>query len=456
MLKRILVIVTLLAAATVHAYATPVEVGRGVNTAHVCIKWSDGFSAEFLVHFGAAETDTTTGLGLLDTIEANTTLTTVRQHYSFGDWVEGIAYQGHSDDGTRGDEPWWHYWENDAGSRTDWTPSRVGAAARVVHHGDSDSWIYGSSDIPSPASGDPYPVWYGRYQYDANDFAVQCVAYNPVGMKEDWLWKGVFYNDPNTALGRPTVDTTSDGWFIPPDRPVPVVPVYPPSHATELVYLGEGGSITLAFNHPVRDDPNNPYGLDLTVFSNPLQCSPDAWTGGDPLKVLVSPTGISQPGIVSVSQDGITWYSFTNDPCFMAGDPNFVRLDRDANDGPFCGGFAPTLGRVYTPEHADANLGDWNHYWGEPTNPTLPLNPTLSYASFNGCSVARVAQTYGDSAGGTSYDIARLALPVDPETGLKWFTYVRIDGVRKGGTILIDAVADVGCPGDFRHSAVKP
>ena len=116
-------------------------------------------------------------------------------------------------------------------------------------------------------------------------------------------------------------------------------------------------------------------------------------------------------GIVSVSQDGATWYSFTNDPNFMADDPGFIKLAADADDGPFCDGFAPTLGRVYDPCHADASIGEWNLWWAEPTNPTLPVDPNLSFETLAGRSVARVAQTYGDSAGGTGYDIARLDLP---------------------------------------------
>jgi hypothetical protein len=44
-------------------------------------------------------------------------------------------------------------------------------------------------------------------------------------------------------------------------------------------------------------------------------------------------------------------------------------------------------------------------------------------------------------------------LPVDPNTGLKWFQYIRIDDKKDGSTTEIDAVADVSCPGDYRHPA---
>ena len=453
MLKRGLTVAVVLLAATVAAHAQPLAVGRGVNEAHVHLKWSDGFSTEFRVRFGSAESDTMTGLGLMDIIENDANLTTIRQDLGWGEYVDGITYKGHSDSGYGGGELWWHYWENDADSRMDWTASWTGAAGRLVHRGDSDTWIYGSAEVPSEPN-DPYPAWYGQYQYDANDFAVQCVDYKPTDIIADPL-SDLPYDDPNAALGRPTIDTTGDNRSIPMSMSVPATPVYSPFRSTELVSLGEGGSITLAFNHTVRDDPNNPYGLDFIVFGNAWQASTKSWTNGDPTLVSVTPTASSEPGIVSVSQDGIVWYSLTKDAAFRANDPNFIRLGADANDGPFCDSFAPTLGRVYDPNCPDPNMGTWNAYWAEPTNPTLPLNPSLSYASFSGWTVARVVQTYGYSAGGTAYDINRLSLPVDSVTGLKWFKYVRIDDAPGKGTVEIDAVSDVSCPGDYRHSGVK-
>ncbi len=428
-----------------------IEVGSGVNSASVFIEWADGFTAEFLVHFGSSELDTTTGLGLMDTIDAETELTTLRVDFDRGTYIDGIGYQRHYNEGWAGGEDWWHYWENPAGSREGWVASATGASGRAVAHGDADGWIYGHAD--APVTQESFLVDYGQYVYDPNDFATAWVAYEPQGMASDWLTSEPF-DDPSAALGRPTVDTSGDDWFIAMNMSCPVVPVYPAFRAHELVYLGEGGSITLAFNHPVRDDEENPYGIDLLVFGNPYQLigGDQGWVNGDPGLVKVGPSGGIEPGIVSVSQDGKAWYSFTNDPNFMSDDPNFIKLAGDATDGLFCDGSAPTLGRVYDPDHADASLGDWNQWWAEPTNPTLPLDPSLSCASFDGMSVARVAQTYGDSAGGTGYDVARLDLPVDPDTGLKWFKYVRIDDAPGGGSPEVDAVADVSCLGDCETS----
>jgi hypothetical protein len=444
----------MLVAAVSAATAAPVEVGSGVNEARVYIEWADGFRIEYLVRFGLTEADTTTGLGLLDIIEAESELAVTRVDYVWGIAVDGLRYQDHNDVGYGGGDLWWHYWTDNAGSREKWVSPWTGAADRVVHHGDADGWIYGHAGAPKPNWEIPFLSGYGRYVYDANDFTTAWIDYRPSGMMNDWL-SGIPFDDPNAALGRPTVDTTGDGWSIPLDTPAPVVPVYPAFRQFETVFLGEGGSITLAFSHPVRDDERNPYGLDFLVFGNAPQtlAAGQSWDNGDPAGVIVGASGGSEPGIVSVSQDGVTWYSFTTDPNFMADDPNFIKLAAEVEDGPFCDGFAPTLGRVYDPCHADASIGEWNLWWAEPANPTLPVDPNLSFEMLAGRSVARVAQTYGDSAGGTGYDIARLDLPVDPQTQRKWFLYVRIDDAPGGGAPEIDAVADVSCPGDHKHPA---
>jgi hypothetical protein len=299
-----------------------------------------------------------------------------------------------------------------------------------------------------------YFYGYEDYVYDANDFATDWIEYYHNGMYYDWL-SGLAMDKPENVFGRPTVDTTGDDWYIPEDEPIPVNPVYPAFRAHELVFLGEGGFIVLKFNHPVRDDENNPYGIDFIVFGNAFQVigGGQGWVNGDPAFTTVGPDGFIEPGIVSVSQNGITWYSFTNNISFMAGNPYFIKFIDDPNDGPFCDSFAPTLGRVYMddPNLADPNLGQWNQWWSEPTNPTLPIDPTLWFDSFSGYSVAEICEVYGHSAGGTGYDISRLDLPMDPATGKKWFQYVRVDDKAGGGNAEIDAFSDVSCCGDWKH-----
>lgn len=258
------------------------------------------------------------------------------------------------------------------------------------------------------------------YDYDPNDFAAEVVEYaQGTEIGRDWL-TGKEFNEPNNALGRPTIDTTGDGISLNQNDPFPVLPVYPAFRSFELVTIGNGGHLTVKFNHHVANDANNPYGVDFIIFGNAFHGS-GYWWFDNPADTIVFDF-TSEPGIVSVSQDGEIWHTFT--------------------EGPFADDFAATLGRIYDPNDPNTSIGAWNHWWGRPTNPTLPLDPSLTPQSFDGLSIAQVCEVYGDSAGGTGFDIGLL--------GLDWVQYVRIEN-DPFGTTEIDAVADVSCCGDYRH-----
>lgn len=83
---------------------------------------------------------------------------------------------------------------------------------------------------------------------DGSPFAAVVLDYAPA--------PGQFVNDPDLsdagkALGAPVGNGSVDG------------------NDSDVVSLGGfGGSITLAFDHPVIDDPANPMGLDAIVFGN--------------------------------------------------------------------------------------------------------------------------------------------------------------------------------------------
>ncbi len=146
--KSLLSLIVILVAGSV-ASAAPVEVGTGVNSAYLYVEWSDGFAADFTVSFDTAPT---TGLGLLDIIESETTLTTIRTVHSWGITIDGMAYEGHSDPGYVSGDDWWHYWVKDAGQQ-DWASSGVGAGDRNVYDDYSDGWIYGRAGaVPEPAT----------------------------------------------------------------------------------------------------------------------------------------------------------------------------------------------------------------------------------------------------------------------------------------------------------------
>ncbi|MBN1345479.1 MAG: hypothetical protein JXQ73_22495 [Phycisphaerae bacterium] len=259
---------------------------------------------------------------------------------------------------------------------------------------------------------------------DPNSYATQVVSYTAgTGIGGDWI-TGKPFNDPNSALGRPTVDTTGDAWYIPLEMPTPVVHVYPSFRYYELVTIGNGGELVVRFNRPIENDPRNPYGVDFVVFGNAFQIidGVNGWTNGDPNSVTCGYGLFKEPGIVSVAQDpNGPWYTFT--------------------DGPWADDFGPTLGRVPVddPNDADPNLGTWNAYWGGPTDPTRPINPndpSVSESGFIGKTVRQMCDAYNGSAGGTGFDIGVF--------GLDWIQYVRVqDRPGSSATTEIDAFSDV-------------
>lgn len=206
------------------------------------------------------------------------------------------------------------------------------------------------------------------------------------------------YDFPEAALGEPT-RTTGGSLF-----PAAVTPFQPAFLASELVSLGVGGSIILAFDHPVLDDPANPHGIDLLVFGNAF------------LTDLAPPAGVagglySEGGRIELSQDGAAWFD-------VAG----VEAD----------GAMPTIGWMDVGPYADAG--------GRlPTDFTRPVDPARSPQELAGMGHLELIEMYDGSGGGAGIDLAI--------TGLPWIRYVRISNAGDVSTPEIDAIADVA-PGD--------
>jgi len=267
--------------------------------------------------------------------------------------------------------------------------------------------------------------------YDTNDFAVEVVEYvGGSNLGIDWIL-GIPLDDANMALGRPTLETKGDGWSIPPDANVPVVPIYPPFRVFEIVSIGNDGYLTVKFNHRVADDENNPYGIDFIVFGDSLQLTSGGqmWDNSNPEDFGVLGNILAEPAIVAVSQDGNDWYYFSS--------------------GPYADDFAPT---------ASYEWDDVNDVWAQELDPTRPVDPNLTASEMNGKTLAEMIRAYNGSAGGTGFDLRWLdgddyaALSVDPVSGRKWIQYVRIeDDPGSSAAAEIDAVADVGCCGDYKH-----
>ena len=201
------------------------------------------------------------------------------------------------------------------------------------------------------------------------------------------------YDNPETALGPPTRTTVDD---------LCTSPFYPAWGTDELVSIGAGGSITLRFNEPVLDDPENPFGIDLLLFGNCGfidQSMPDGIVGG-----LLGADG----GELEVSVDGIEW----------------IRIPGCQADGIW-----PTRGwRDLGPY----DLGGSNR----PTDFTRPLQQSLTMDDVLGLSWAALIEHYDGSGGGTGVDLA--------DAGVDAICCVRIS--NPSGALLspeLDGVADV-------------
>ncbi|MGD0571716.1 MAG: hypothetical protein ABSB11_01695 [Sedimentisphaerales bacterium] len=239
------------------------------------------------------------------------------------------------------------------------------------------------------------------------------------------------YNDPCSVLGKPsTVCKNLPGLGLDPNFRVKLVePAYDVDLNDKKVVtkLNPGAFIVVKFDHKVVDYPGNLYGIDFIVFGN-------SWfkgTGNISDSINMNTYALTNGGQfeqieVSVSQDGVTWYSF--------------------NNGPFADDLFPT--QAYKWDRQNACWTDREMDF------TKPVDPNLGYSDFVNISAADAIDLYDGSGGGTGYDLQNLAdynnLAVDPNTGYRWIQYVKLTGTAESQGV-IDAISDVAACGDPTH-----
>ena len=312
---------------------------------------------------------------------------------------------------------------------------------------DASSLSYGNGLSYTPLTNGSWHVL--QFQRPEWGWDSHPLAGEPVAAESPYAWRvvaadvaaGGFYGDPANALGGPSRSVPSWG-AIPPTTANPASPAW---GAGRLVALqsatGDRGSITVAFDHDVADDPRNPFGLDFIVFGNAMQnLGGNASFHGDsdPATVVFGTDGVgSEPGLVEVSADGTNFFAFAG--------------------GPYADDFAPTMSHRYDPENPDPSLfggsACTNRWWGAPSDATRPVDPALSGANFKGRTLADYARLYDGSAGGTGFDISGFDLPRDAR-GRKFIRFVRIttlDPDDDGDYTDVDAVSDVAPAPSFRN-----
>lgn len=301
----------------------------------------------------------------------------------------------------------------------------------------TSSWF--AADEITPQNDDWYVFSWGCPEYDAywNEspayLAEPSAAESPYGyavVDSMTSETKANFSDATNVLGHPTM-YMHGMWGG------PITPANPAWMAGELFTLKtdsyeEGGKIgtddgpgyvTIKFDHDVKDDPANPFGLDFIVFGNAmtiLTSSDYIYESGDPREQKCSGKGNVEAAKVEVSQDGETWYT----------SEKWASPD----------GFAPTLGYRYEPTQADPLLFSGNKYWGRAAQATKPVDPSADFVDTKDLSVADVCNRYAGSAGGRGYDLK--------DVNLSWIRYVRVSGVYDDGDGRytepeVDAVADV-------------
>lgn len=220
-------------------------------------------------------------------------------------------------------------------------------------------------------------------------FATEVVAYEPgTGAVPGFTNAGAAIGMPERFTGEGLV-------------PSCVTPFQPAFRPDEIVSIGVGGTLVVAFDHDVTDDPRNPFGIDLLVFGNAFFTDQSFGSG-------VVAGLASEGGTIEVSADGAT----------------FVEVRKLEADGLF-----PTLGWL--------DAGPFATVAGTVESDFLrPVDPAWTMGDLVGLGYDSLLEAYDGAGGGVGVDLARV--------GLASIRFVRIRGpLAPGFSPEIDAFADV-------------
>ena len=251
----------------------------------------------------------------------------------------------------------------------------------------------------------------------ADPFADEVISYEP---GPGQFVNNPLFNDPAQCLGAP------EGLYV--DEP----------NQDSVATLGDGGTITLAFDEAVYDDPDNPYGLDFIVFSNAN------FIGGDPYYRW------QELAFVEISQNASDWYLILPSklPADLIGGTDTGQCSSVVS------GYAEYTPTVGLPQDLALPSFPASRTDGElytvPDRPSVPGDPnTIDFDYVSG--------------GGDAFDIAGAVVQVSPgvpaldgesnsmPANIDWFRYVRLTDAVTGDSIPqlgeisaeIDAVSDI-------------
>jgi hypothetical protein len=223
--------------------------------------------------------------------------------------------------------------------------------------------------------------------------------------------------DPAKALGAPTGGGSGAG------------------NASGVYSVGTAGSfVTLGFDTPIADDPENPMGLDFVVYGNSF------YVGGNPQRRWM------EPGVVEVSAD-VNDNGLADDPWYII--PGSRAIDQSAVGAGIPNPDPPLVGAFGTenPNASDTDLSnDGAEYdWGYAD--LMPVRAEYLDRALRPDDPMVVGLTEG-SGGGDAFDIAGAVDGLGAPAGLSSIDFVRVWSlVQNGGvgavTTEVDAVGDL-------------
>jgi hypothetical protein len=274
----------------------------------------------------------------------------------------------------------------------------------------------------------------GLFAY--NPFVTQVIDYNSA----PGVWADIEeYSNPDKVIGPPCGGGA-----------------YTPNNSSVVSLGGFGGSITLAFDHDVKDDPTNPMGLDAIVFSNAQYASMSPqlhWAEFATIEIMPELSGDNIPG----NAPGEKWYVIAGSHLIENNRQTKTWEDADPTSSFILYPNYLPYGRVIAvqnPNLEDSNSSNDNNegYWGYAEyTPTLALNDNDPNLFYTGPDDPFQVGISAGSGGGDAFDIA---WAVDQETWkkahIKSFRYIRLVtavdmdlGSLNEVSAEIDAVADV-------------
>jgi len=185
-------------------------------------------------------------------------------------------------------------------------------------------------------------------------------------------------------------------------------PFNPPYGKSQILSVGEGGSVVIKFGKPIFNAPNRPFGLDFIIYGNTgfivtNDFDPETfqWIGTPATdgSTFGHNTGATR---VSVSADGRTFFVL------------------DTNHAPVADGLFPT---------------DGSGQFG------VPVDPALTAGDFGGATAAGIRALYAGSGGGTGYNIGWARTNRGRPPHLPFIRFVRVEVLS--GKVEIDAFAAV-------------